>query len=61
MSCEVCGAEDWACSHEIGCAGPYCEACGVVPAPGKACMYFTRGGRAEPCEPVSDDTKVPDV
>ena len=59
LYCQVCGAEDWSCGHGPETTGPYCETCGVIPASGKACMFHTRGGRAEPCEPEPQPEGVP--
>lgn len=38
LYCTVCGAEDWNCEHaQQETVGPYCEICGVIPAPGYDC------------------------
>lgn len=54
LYCSHCGAEDFGCDCEMPATavdyGPYCESCGVVPAPGKECKFMKRGGRNKPCE-----------
>ena len=50
LFCQVCGAEDWACPHEPGTTGPYCEVCGVIPREGGECEYFRAGGNDKGCE-----------
>ena len=41
LYCTVCGAEDGDCEHDPWVKGfepgPYCEVCGVIPAPGLNC------------------------
>ncbi len=60
LYCVVCGKED--CSeHSYESIGPYCHTCGVIPAPGGACMFHMPGGNRRGCVaaprsfPVTDD------
>lgn len=46
--CEKCGAEE--CECDFGAEGPYCMACGVVPAPGRECKFYKTGGNETGCE-----------
>jgi hypothetical protein len=48
LYCSACGQEY--CDCEPNVVGPYCETCGVVPAPGKECHFHKKDGRSEPCE-----------
>lgn len=49
LYCPACGREHCGCSDEAREAGRYCEACGVIPAPGKECRFYKEGGQ-EGCE-----------
>jgi hypothetical protein len=48
LYCAACGREY--CDCDQGAEGPYCQACGVVPAPGMECKFYKEDGREEPCQ-----------
>jgi hypothetical protein len=54
LYCTVCGAEGGDCEYDPWSPdfvpGRYCETCGVIPAPDKACQFHQEGGRPQPCE-----------
>jgi hypothetical protein len=48
LYCAACGREDCACDQDAD--GLYCQACGVIPAPGKECKFYKEGGLEKRCE-----------
>jgi hypothetical protein len=49
LYCRVCGAEDCWCDHSFEDEGPYCDVCGIIPAPGFGCVYMG-GPRRDGCK-----------
>lgn len=50
LYCRVCGAEDCWCDHDFEDVGPYCDVCGIIPAPGFECMFMKADGRRDRCK-----------
>lgn len=46
--CSACGVE-WGegCDHGPHDDGPYCQVCGIIPAPGLECKFYTDSDREE--------------
>jgi 8-oxo-dGTP pyrophosphatase MutT (NUDIX family) len=52
LYCVVCGKEDCTEHDPKESKGPYCFACGVIPAPGGACAFHTPDGNMTGCVPA---------